>query len=433
TEERMEELERDLADETSELQKAELHLAELKNELGGDWQGVTLEEFQALLTERGEALKQVLNTQTKMETLRDLEGILVGMENVLLEGKGLSQQIKEVYQGDNIRTHANQLRQTHQAAHHQLQEAEQGKARWRKELEVTLANREAIGQSLVAPLKALGYEHPSEALTALVDPAQYADWKRQESSLKQTLAGQKERKDLLEKQLKEQPLDILKADLDSLEGEKTRAQAEVVLQQEQRDQLRAQKVTQDRVRDELSNMEEKISQQRAANQKWVLLKQYIGDAEGKVFSTFAQDLTLQHLVGLANRRLSTLSPRYRLAMPTQGSDDSLAVLDQDMGQMRRSVKTLSGGESFLISLSLALGLSDLASREVDIKSLFIDEGFGTLDPETLDLTLDTLERLQAEGGKTIGVISHVEALKERIGTQIVVTPNGQGYSTLRIR
>jgi exonuclease SbcC len=103
-----------------------------------------------------------------------------------------------------------------------------------------------------------------------------------------------------------------------------------------------------------------------------------------------------------------------------------------MGGMRRSVKTLSGGETFLMSLALALGLSDLASKNVEINSLFIDEGFGTLDPETLDVTLDTLERLQAESNKTIGIISHVSTLKERIQTQIVLDRNAQGYSQLKV-
>jgi exonuclease SbcC len=85
-----------------------------------------------------------------------------------------------------------------------------------------------------------------------------------------------------------------------------------------------------------------------------------------------------------------------------------------------------------MSLSLALALSDLAAKNVAINSLFIDEGFGTLDPETLDQTIDTLERLQMESEKTIGIISHVEALKERIGTQIQLERNGQGYSSLKV-
>ena len=127
-----------------------------------------------------------------------------------------------------------------------------------------------------------------------------------------------------------------------------------------------------------------------------------------------------------------LSDRYRIDQPTDEEDDSLVAIDEHMGRQRRSIKTLSGGETFILSLALALALSDLASRNIEINSLFIDEGFGTLDPETLDQTLDTLEVLQAESSKMIGVISHVESLKERIATQIQLTQNGQGYSNLKI-
>lgn len=175
-----------------------------------------------------------------------------------------------------------------------------------------------------------------------------------------------------------------------------------------------------------------IADQKKKNEKWVLLDSYIGDAEGKRFSVFAQQLTLFQLIKLANRRMDLLTDRYRLDMPGKDEDDSLAVIDRHMGDLRRSVKSLSGGETFLVSLSLALALSDLASRQVEIKSLFIDEGFGSLDKVTLDQTIDTLERLQNETSKTIGVISHIEAMQERITTQIRLTRNGQGYSSIEI-
>ena len=163
------------------------------------------------------------------------------------------------------------------------------------------------------------------------------------------------------------------------------------------------------------------------------MNELIGDATGKKFNDFAQDLSLSQLLVLANKRLGDLSDRYRIDKPTESEDDGLVAIDEHMGGQRRSVKTLSGGETFLLSLSLALALSDMASRNVEINSLFIDEGFGTLDPETLDQTLDTLEKLQAESSKTIGIISHVDSLKERIATQIQLKRHGQGYSTLEIK
>jgi DNA repair protein SbcC/Rad50 len=181
---------------------------------------------------------------------------------------------------------------------------------------------------------------------------------------------------------------------------------------------------------ELLNNEIEILEK--SNLKWELLDRYIGDSEGKKFSTFAQGLTLLRLIALSNKRLEALSDRYLLDKPNEKEDDELMVIDQYMGNERRSVKTLSGGETFLISLSLALALSDLASRNVKLESLFIDEGFGTLDPETLETALCTLEKLQQEGQKNIGIISHVESIKERISTQIRMQKDSRGFSKIEI-
>jgi DNA repair protein SbcC/Rad50 len=182
----------------------------------------------------------------------------------------------------------------------------------------------------------------------------------------------------------------------------------------------------------IEEIEKELAGAKKAVRRWKLLDELIGDSKGKKFNDFAQDLSLSQLLILANRRLKDLSDRYSIDKPLDEEDDSLVAIDEHMGGQRRSVKTLSGGETFLLSLSMALALSDLASKNVEINSLFIDEGFGTLDPETLDQTLDTLEKLQAESSKTIGVISHVDSLKERIATQIRLTRNGQGYSSLEV-
>lgn len=164
--------------------------------------------------------------------------------------------------------------------------------------------------------------------------------------------------------------------------------------------------------------------------RWDKLAALIGSADGKKFSKFAQGLTLARLTELANRHLLKLNPRYRiLKNPTQ--DLELQIIDTYQADVVRSMNTLSGGESFLVSLALALGLSDLAGRKAQINSLFIDEGFGTLDNDTLDVAISALENLQA-GGKLIGVISHVEALKERMSTQIQVSKQAGGQSTLKI-
>jgi exonuclease SbcC len=164
-------------------------------------------------------------------------------------------------------------------------------------------------------------------------------------------------------------------------------------------------------------------------EEWGYLNQLIGSRDGDKFRKFAQGLTLDHLVWLANNQLNRLHGRYLLQRKSQEALE-LQVVDTWQADSLRDTRTLSGGESFLVSLALALALSDLVSHKTRIESLFLDEGFGTLDADTLDSALDALDALNASG-KTIGVISHVEAMKERIPVQIKVRKvNGLGYSKL---
>ncbi|PWW13540.1 AAA family ATPase [Pantoea sp. AG702] len=174
-----------------------------------------------------------------------------------------------------------------------------------------------------------------------------------------------------------------------------------------------------------------IAQEETTLAQWALLNDLIGSATGDKFRRFAQGLTLDHLVALANRQLDRLHGRYLLQRRAIDALE-LDVVDTWQADSARDTRTLSGGESFLVSLALALALSDLVSHKTRIESLFLDEGFGTLDAETLDTALDALDALNASG-KTIGVISHVEAMKERIPVQIKVRKmNGLGYSKLEL-
>jgi len=172
-----------------------------------------------------------------------------------------------------------------------------------------------------------------------------------------------------------------------------------------------------------------IETEQVALDELAYLNGLIGSADGAKFRKFAQGLTLNHLVYLANKQLNKLDGRYQLQC--QQSDTlSLEVLDTWQGDSIRDTKTLSGGESFLVSLALALALSDLVSNKTSIDSLFLDEGFGTLDNDTLEIALDALDNLNASG-KMIGIISHVEALKERISVQVKVEKqSGLGVSVL---
>ena len=171
-----------------------------------------------------------------------------------------------------------------------------------------------------------------------------------------------------------------------------------------------------------------IEAQKEECSRWEKLHELIGSADGKKYRNFAQGLTFEMMVGHANRQLQKMSDRYLLVR----DDDQpleLNVIDNYQAGEIRSTKNLSGGESFIVSLSLALGLSQMASKNVRVDSLFLDEGFGTLDEEALDTALETLAGLQQDG-KLIGVISHVPALKERISTQIQVMPQTGGRSQI---
>ncbi|MDC0710388.1 AAA family ATPase [Stigmatella sp. ncwal1] len=171
-----------------------------------------------------------------------------------------------------------------------------------------------------------------------------------------------------------------------------------------------------------------LEERRRAAGVWKTLHELIGSADGKKFKVFAQSLTLDALLLHANAHLQELARRYRL-MRVPGHDLDLQVVDQDMGDEVRAVASLSGGESFLVSLALALGLASLSSETAQVETLFIDEGFGTLDPQTLEVALATLDALQATG-RQVGIISHVSGLAERIGVQVRVVKQGGGRSRL---
>jgi exonuclease SbcC len=187
-------------------------------------------------------------------------------------------------------------------------------------------------------------------------------------------------------------------------------------------------------RERASSMMAEIERQRAIEDRWAKLSDLIGSADGKKFRNYAQQFTLDVLLGYANQHLAQLARRYRLERVASGSGPSLALMvrDQDMGGEVRSVNSLSGGESFLVSLALALGLASLSSNRVKVESLFIDEGFGSLDSDTLGVAMDALDALQSLGRK-VGVISHVQEMTERIATKVLVRPSGGGSSAITVQ
>lgn len=179
----------------------------------------------------------------------------------------------------------------------------------------------------------------------------------------------------------------------------------------------------------VSGLQEELNVRRTESERWAKLNELAGSADGAKFRRIAQGYTLDILLNYANVQLRELTRRYRLERVPETL--ALQVIDRDMCDEVRTVHSLSGGESFLVSLALALGLSSLSSNRMRVESLFIDEGFGSLDTETLRVAMDALESLRTQGRK-IGVISHVQEMTERIPVRICVNRAGNGRSFLEV-
>ena len=247
-----------------------------------------------------------------------------------------------------------------------------------------------------------------------------------EKAVEQSSVRVQERDERLQQHQKQQLTEQSAEDLDQA---LLASQQQLDQQEHQCAELRAQQAEDQRRQQASQSLAERIAQARAEWQRWARLSDLIGSSSGDTFRKIAQSYNLDLLVHHANTQLRQLVKRYRLKRG--GSQLGLLVLDTEMGDELRSVHSLSGGETFLVSLALALGLASMASSTLRIESLFIDEGFGSLDPESLQLAMDALDGLQAQGRK-VGVISHVQEMHERIGVQIQVRRQGNGLSHLEV-
>lgn len=235
-----------------------------------------------------------------------------------------------------------------------------------------------------------------------------------------------ERNNLLEvhqeKSLSERPLDDLNILI-------TTVKSELELQKHRKGEIGFELQQDIANKNKIGALLKSIETQSDIAENWSKLNEIIGSADGKKFRQIAQEYTLDVLLGYANVHLQVLTNRYRIErIPTSLG---LQVVDQDMGDEVRTVYSLSGGESFLVSLALALGLASLSSSRMKVESLFIDEGFGSLDPTTLNIAMDALERLHNQGRK-VGVISHVHEMTERIPVQIQVSKQQSGKSMVEV-
>ncbi len=421
-----------------------------------------IDSFARNWKENNEKLEQYTRQQASLDaTLKELA---VQAENLAIEaGKktgahsaqhqiyvNLVDQRKAIFDGHPVAVTENLLKQAIDEAQQQLEQLktqqqqltiESTKAHTqREELTATLMALEKEAQKATQKMQdwlddynqknnqslSIGALHELLALSN--------DWIRKERAELQTIEEAvnkantilSERKQAMDNHLQhaatEQPLDELLA-LNAA----TKTEVEQKKHQKSENSFRLQ---QDEVhKNKIGDLLKEITAQAAITENWSKLNEIIGSADGKKFRQIAQEYTLDVLLGYANIHLQALTSRYKIERIPASL--GLQVVDQDMGDEVRTVYSLSGGESFLVSLALALGLASLSSSRMKVESLFIDEGFGSLDPNTLNIAMDALERLHNQGRK-VGVISHVQEMTERIPVQIKVSKQQSGKSLVEV-
>lgn len=379
-----------------------------------------------------EQFSKVIEALEKKSILNELVNDFDELSSILNRYGKLVNSRKEKYNGDDVSRECNELQDQFVSFNTRMATLSTLIDNDKKALEQIGNYIETAVVKLEPQVKKMGFESIEETTSAMIseDELQLLKAKKEElvqrdtaieteiKSLSRNQEANSKKDSLPETSLSEliqsiSEISVKKEGLMKSIGEKT-----AMLQKDDQEKERIKSKE-----SELKRLQEKLD-------KWSLLNKLIGEKTGNKFANFAQGLTLQNLLVYANKRLQKLSDRYLLDRPIK--DGALTVIDQYQGNIQRSVSTLSGGESFLISLALALSLSDMASKNVNLESLFIDEGFGTLDQESLDIAMNTLEKLQTESQKTVGVISHVEALKDRIHVQIKLDKNAQGYGSIKV-
>lgn len=428
------------------LQKAKKELIEIENRISENKQRfsekypdfnfseeIDWENYIGKINSKLESLDAFETIKQKLTAIAGGLPILKDLNDILTKGTLLKRQLEANYSGNNILNDHRKLTDKWNALNHEKKYLGENLKEQKQNLSEQSKKYEALSRKLEPEVTEKGFTSIENAFRALLPGQNFLELKDKKDAILKEKSIVATGISTLQKQLKQFKENESERTTNDLRVEQSKKQEEFKSKQSVCEELRRKLGNNNEYLARLKQLKKQITEKEKQSKRWRLLNTLIGDRQGKKFNDFAQDLTLSQLIYLANKRLKDLSERYKIDKANEDEDDGLIAIDEDMGGQRRSVKTLSGGETFLLSLSLALALSDLASRNVEINSLFIDEGFGTLDPETLDQTLDTLEKLQAESGKTIGIISHVASLKERIATQIQLTRNGQGYSSLELK
>jgi exonuclease SbcC len=403
----------------------------------------------ALATGQNKLLERAATHQAQADELgRHQRQLAADAEVLVAEQQALAQQQAArlaCYAGPDPAAEAAQLRQRTEQLAAAARQAEGQHARQQQELAVQQSALDSLQTQLAgyrtahaerqaelaAALATAGFGSAAEAQALLLPTAEAERLRQQQQQhLTATAATARRLADLTAEQHQHAEFALTSLSAADLTAQLAALAAADDLLQQKLGAASSQLAQDDANRERLAEGRRELQACQLEEQRWQDLADQIGSAKGDKFSQFAQGLTLSHLARLANLRLRQLTSRYSIEK-TPNRNLELQIIDHDQADTKRPMASLSGGESFLVSLALALGLSELAGYKARIESLFIDEGFGTLDPESLNTALDALERLQ-HSGKMIGVISHVADLKDRIGTQIRVQPVAGGNSTVRV-
>ncbi len=397
-------IEKQVADITSELKRLD----------------AVIETQSAALAEKQERLESL---KKELATGREERSVLYGDMNPDDDERRLHKAISDAEAAET------EARERHDALQQNWNAAKANIESLRKRIGKRAPELEKLEDAFVLALAPVGFSDEEQYLRARLPSEQKdeltANAKALDERQTELKARQKDREARLATELSRK---ITEKSLEELESQFKKYEEALKELRDTIADLKHQIRTNAEAKERIKDKQSAIEAQRKECQRWENLHALIGSADGKKYRNFAQGLTFDMLIGYANRQLQKMTSRYLLTRDS-AQPLELNVVDNYQAGEIRSTKNLSGGESFIVSLSLALGLSRMASKKVRVDSLFLDEGFGTLDEEALDTALETLAGLQQDG-KLIGVISHVPALKERISTQIQVAPQTGGRSEL---
>ena len=289
---------------------------------------------------------------------------------------------------------------------------------------------DSLESSFIMQCRNLNFENESEFKTCLLSREEKTRLEQRAMALDTEQAKISARqKDRQQRLFEEKQKNITQTDCNELKNEIASLEKALKTINEQMGAIKQQLNDNTEAKKLLDQKKLLITAQQKEYEKWSALHELIGSADGKKYRNFAQGLTLEAMINHANIQLKKMTDRYILVRDTAVPLE-LNIIDNYQAGEIRSTKNLSGGETFIVSLALALGLSCMAGRNVRVDSLFLDEGFGTLDDEALETALNALSGLQRTG-RLIGIISHVPALRDRISTRINIIPVSGGKSIIK--